>query len=357
MRVAVDVRLLEASGIGRYLREILPRLVERGPHEYALLGDPAEIARTFGVDSRVASIEARTPIYSLAEQWELLRRTPPDAGLFWAPHYHFPLLRRGRVLLTVHDVLHLARPEYVAGIHGRMYARAMFAAGARRAAAVICVSRFTADELVRRTGTSARRVRVVHNGVARDWFEPAVGESPHERPYFLYVGNVKPHKNLRRLVEAFGEVSRALPHDLVIVGKRAGFRTGNEALARRAGERVRFTGPVPEGELRRFVSHATALVFPSLYEGFGLPPLEAMAAGCPAVVARAAAIPEVCGEAALYFDPLDPGDIARALSRVAREPALRAELIGRGRERAGAFRWERSAEETAAVIDEVLSSG
>lgn len=356
-KVAVDVRLLEASGIGRYLREVVSRLVTRGSYRYTLLGDPQAIAQHVGGHPGVSAVRARAPIYSLSEQLELLRRIAGDTDLYWAPHYNVPLVHPGRLLVTVHDVLHLALPEYAGRAHRRLYARLMFQAATRRAAAILCVSRFTAEEVVRHTGISRHKVRVVHNGVGPEWFSPPGGEPPHPRPYFLFVGNVKPHKNLGRLVAAFELASASLPHDLVIVGRREGFLTGDDEVARRAealGGRVRFTGEVPERELRRFVANATALVFPSVYEGFGLPPLEAMASGCPALVSRAAALPEVCGKAALYFDPFDVEDIARALVRVATEEGLRAELVERGREHASRFSWDRCAEDTEAVIEEVL---
>lgn len=139
----------------------------------------------------------------------------------------------------------------------------------------------------------------------------------------------------------------------MVVGQREGLITGDAAVveaAARLGERVRFAGRVPDAELRRYYAHADALVLPSLYEGFGLTPLEAMAAGCPVVASDATSIPEVCGDAALYFDAQRPEQVTAQLLRLLAQPALADELRSRGRARVRLFTWERAAREVAAVL-------
>lgn len=356
--VSVDLRMLEASGVGTYLRNLVPRLLRRSGRRWALLGDVEAIRRSGLAAHRSATaIPLRAPIYSIREQLAMTRRVPAETALFWAPHYNLPLRSPGRLLVTVHDLMHLALPEYSRGLHRRAYARFMFGALRRRADRVICVSHFTARELVRLVGVEPRRITVVHEGVDAAWFEDEPGPSPHARPYLLFVGNVKPHKNLVRLVQAFEALASDVPHDLLIVGKREGFRTGDPRVLQAAGRmagRIRFTGYVPDERLRSYVRHAGALVLPSLYEGFGLPPLEAMASGCPVVVSRAASLPEVCGDAALYCDPLDPHDIAAQIRRAVNDATLRAELVDRGRLHARRFTWERCAEQTAAVMEAMV---
>jgi glycosyltransferase involved in cell wall biosynthesis len=200
---------------------------------------------------------------------------------------------------------------------------------------------------------------VVHNGVDQEWFNLAPSPRPHPKPYLLYVGNVKPHKNLGRLLEAFGQLASQTPCDLLLIGKNEGFLTGDstvQAAADRLAPRVQLLGAVSQELLKRYVAHAEALVLPSLYEGFGLPPLEAMACGRPTIVSRAASLPEVCGDAAMYFDPLDPASIAEAILRVLNEPELRETLRSRGLERARRFTWERSGRATLAVLEKVLAA-
>jgi glycosyltransferase involved in cell wall biosynthesis len=235
----------------------------------------------------------------------------------------------------------------------------MFHRISRSADAIMTDSEFTRGEFERLVGIRRAEPEVVHLGVDRAWFEVPPSPAPHPRPYLLYVGNVKPHKNLGRLLEAFGGVASRIPCDLLILGRNEGFLSedpGARAAADRLAPRVRLLGELPQEMLRRYVSHAEAVVLPSLYEGFGLPPLEAMASGRPAIVSRAASLPEVCGDAALYFDPLDPASIADAILRVLGDPELRETLRRRGVERARQFTWDRSAQGALNVLERVLAA-
>lgn len=357
--IAVDVRMLHASGIGTYLRHLLP-LVIRSMDDvvFHLLGDSGAMdALRWQAMPNVRLVDCKAPIYSIREQFELARKIPETTDLFWSPHYNIPLLYRGRLLVTVHDVFHLAMPEFVGGLHKRLYAKAMFGAVTRSADAVVCDSEFTARELVRFTGVSRQKLRVIRLGIDSSWFASVKAPSPQAKPFLLFVGNVKPHKNLVRLLDAFASIAEVVPHDLVIVGKKEGFITGDEVVKERAlrlGDRVHFTGYIDDAALRQYFSRAEALVFPSLYEGFGLPPLEAMASGCPVIVSNAASLPEVCGEAAVYCDPYSSEDIAQKILLVLRDASLRADLIRKGLEQARKFSWEACAEETSRVMRGLL---
>ncbi len=356
--VSVDARMASSSGIGRYVRELTTRLVSVPEISWNLMGGRQALPATAAIGSGTGTrlIPLRAPIYTLREQWELKNAIPPDSDLVWSPHYNIPLFWRGRLLVTVHDVLHLAEPRFVPGVHRRAYARLMFAAVARRATHVICVSKHTADELMRHTGLAASRITVVHNGVtplgSGDASLPVT-----ERPYILAVGNVKPHKNLGVLLDAFAVLRDEIPHDLIIVGRMEGFRTGDAEVIRRAEAmepRVKLVGEISDEALGTYLSNAGALVFPSLYEGFGLPPLEAMAAGCPVVCSDAASLPEVCGDAALLFDAERPEELVVRLRALLGDPRMADDLRTRGRQRAVEFSWERCAAETRQVLERVL---
>lgn len=301
----------------------------------------------------------RSIFYGIREQFAVLRCIPQGTNLFWSPHYNIPVLYQGNMLVTVHDVLHLAMPQYAKGVLKQTYARAMFRAVRHHAQAVICVSDFTVAELQRLTPPSPQIVRRIYDGVDNSWFQVSETLSPHARPYLLYVGNVKPHKNLRTLLDAFGRVKESIAEDLIIVGKREGFIFGDDNIseyARDFGKRVMFTGYVSDNLLHQYVAHATALVFPSLYEGFGLPAVEAMAVGCPVLASNAASIPEVCGDAALYCDARNPDDLAAKMRRITHDAELRETLRHRGRQRARMFSLDRCADETCVVIEEVLAT-
>ncbi len=351
--------MLNASGIGTYIRQIVPRVMEARPGDrFALLGRRSEAGDWSAASHPRASwIECSAPVYSLREQWEVPRRVPRDADLFWATHYNIPLCYRGRLLVNVHDVFHLAMPQWTGGWHRKLYAKALFDGVVRKAAAVLTISRFSGSELERLAG-KPRNLTVTHLAAGPEWFVEVPGESPHPKPYFLFVGNVKPHKNLSGLLRGFALVKDHIPHDLVVVGKREGFITGDKgigALAEPFGDRVRFTGYLEDSELRRFMARAEALVLPSYYEGFGLPPLEAMALGTPALLSRRASLPEVFGDAALYFEPDKPVEIGEALRRVAQEPALRRELSDKGRAKAREYSWEKTLAATLPVVEQALA--
>jgi glycosyltransferase involved in cell wall biosynthesis len=359
--ITVDARLIGASGIGTYLSELLPRIISARPgFRFALLG-PASIlgGLPWTRAANVRIVDLTVPIYSVREQITLPWVIPAGTAAVWSPHYNIPLGWMGRLVVTVHDLAHLALPEFVGGAHRRAYARFMFRQVARRADAIITVSDFTRTEFDRLVGTPRVKPEVIHSGVDSSWFEIPPSASLHSRPYLLYVGNVKPHKNLARLLEAFAQLSSRIQCDLLILGKNEGFLTEDPRArdeASRLAPRVQLLGALPEERLRQYVSHAEALVLPSLYEGFGLPPLEAMACGCPAIVSRVASLPEVCGDAAVYFNPFDPPSIADAILRVLEEPGLRDTLRCRGLERARRFTWESSAERTLTILEKALAA-
>ena len=361
MTLAVDVRMLGHSGIGTYLSNVLPRLVPKysGGRVY-LLGN-ADMLRGLGWAraDHVSIIDCRSPIYSMREQWSLPKLVPDAVDLFWSPHFNVPFFYGGRLLVTVHDVLHLAMPQYLRGLHKRLYARLLLAAVRRKAAAVICNSRFTAGELVRVVGVPEARIEIIHMGVDEEWFAADCSSRPQANPYFVFVGNVKEHKNVAGLVRAFARIAEAVPYDLVIIGKKEGFITGDrtaEMSSAVLGGRVKFTGLVDDALLKRYVACAEALIFPSFYEGFGFPPLEAMACGCPAIVSDRASLPEVCADAALYCNPDDVNDIANRMLEISANLALRATLREKGFARARQFTWADCARKTCALIERLGSS-
>lgn len=355
--IAIDLRMMRSSGIGTYVRNVIPGIVREfsGRYDLCILCPEEWVSREdWASGSKVKVIDFKDPIYSMREQVSLSRLIPHDTRLFWSPHYNIPLLYRGKLLVTIHDVGHLAMPEFIRGIEKRFYAKFMFHQVSRKADAIICVSSFTASELEKYAGVKADKISVIHLGTgplglsARE-----IDSAPHSRPYVLHVGNVKPNKNISTLIKAFSSIRGRIPHDLVIVGRKEGFITGDPdalSLASIIPNRVHFTGDVPDDDLRRFYRHAAALIMPSLYEGFGLPPLEAMAHGCPTAVAQCSSLPEICGDASIYFDPRSVDGMAGSIEEIVSNEDLREELIRKGRERVKSFTWERCIERTKELI-------
>lgn len=356
-KIAVDARMISSSGIGTVIQNVLQRLISRRPDwTFYVISTPDSYDRfDYLQNDNVAFIPSEAPIYSIREQLEIPRLVPGEADLLWVPHYNVPLLYHGAMVVTIHDVFHLAMPEFVKGIHKRLYAKWMFAAASRKAAHIICVSQFTVQELEKYVHTVPSKISVICNGVDSFWgAETKVIRPLYPKPYILYVGNVKPHKNVRRLVQAFQRVAGQIDCDLVIVGKKEGFITGDPVVAKLAGqmpERIHFTGYVSDEDLRNYYRHAALFVFPSLYEGFGLPPLEAAAAGCRKILcSKIPALEEIYGNSVAYFDPYNEKELAaKIVSMLDKKSSLEILDVSR-------YDWKRCAAGYEEVFSRFLTS-
>jgi glycosyltransferase involved in cell wall biosynthesis len=362
--LCIDLRWVDSSGVGVYIKGIMPGIVQRLRDVSIVgIGDRGRLQQlSWSQAANVRIVDCQAGRYSMAEQIQLPLAIPRDTDLFFSPYYSIPLLYRGRLAVTVHDLSHRVVPEIISDPKKNIYAKTMFRALRKRASVIFTVSNFSKSELLRlTTGSREDNIIPTHLGISAEWYGAAQQPRVQSRPYFIYVGNIKPYKNLRRLVEAFLKIKDRVPQDLVIVGQSEGLITGESAeffeLVQSAGERIRLTGFVSHQELLSLVAHAHALIMPSLYEGFGLPPVEAMAAGVPAVVARAASLPEVCGDSALYFDPLDVEDISAKLVMIASDAELCRQLREKGLRHSKLFTWEACSEKTADALCANLESG
>jgi glycosyltransferase involved in cell wall biosynthesis len=252
-------------------------------------------------------------------------------------------------VVTINDLAFEVWPRDFAPLTLVKY-RVLARLAARSADRIICPSAYTADDVCARWGIARERVRVIPDAPAL-----AVGElEPPPGPYLLAVGDLRAKKNLGALVNAWLELKRRneIPHRLVLVGIDAGSGPGLRALA--AGEPLELPGYVSDAELDALIRGADVLVHPSLYEGFGLVVLEAMVRGTPVLAARATALPETGGDAAAYFDPGDPDDLTRVLSRLLSDPSELQRLARDGLARVAEFSWARTARETAAIYRELI---
>lgn len=352
----VDCRKAWDAGIGTYIRNVVPRVLRRlPPTSMRILIAPGTAGRHAYLEGlSVEFVEVAARPLGVSEQWRLRRILRPGE-IFWATSLAHPLFWRGPMMATVHDVAQLAlEPRAAGGRLVRGAARLYLQSLRRRAGLLLFVSDFTASEFRRHVGAPSGVAGVTPLGVDAGWFETQAPRQPGARPYFISVGSIRPHKNLHTLLAAFAQVLDQLPHELVIVGQHEGFRTRESdfgELLAPLGERVRFLGTVEGTVLRQQVAGASALVFPSLYEGFGLPPLEAMAAGCPVIASRAGALAETCGSAARYFETRSASSLAAALLDQARlSPVDREAQVRQGRERARRYSWELTTELTAQAL-------
>jgi glycosyltransferase involved in cell wall biosynthesis len=291
------------------------------------------------------------PIYSVREQFEIPFASR-GTDLLHVPHYNIPVLRSGRILVTIHDIVHLTFEKYRQSAKGWIYAWPMLRAATRKACHIITVSEHSKAQLVRHVGVPRDKITVIYNGVSSD-FDPSNQTGARNEmlralgivsPFLLYVGNLKPHKNVGLLLKAFSQLCKGKFRDrqLLIVGDDRQWRMCLVEECRDLGlnGRVIFVPKVRYELLPRIYAAADLLVMPSLAEGFGLPVLEAMASGTPVVCARASALPEVGGDAVEYFDPHKVDDLVDAIERVSDSPSLQASLRHKGLERARGFTWD-----------------
>ncbi|MBC8075133.1 MAG: glycosyltransferase family 4 protein [Chloroflexales bacterium] len=375
MHIGIDISRLGVSartGTEHYLHELLAALAQLDRHNpYTLYCNQLPAALPpIGPNMALRRIPSPRLWTHYRLSREMLLR-PPE--LLFVPAHVLPLARPRRSVVTIHDLGY----EYFPEAHPRaqrLYLRLSTLWSARVATRLIAISGATRHDLIARYGVPAAKIAVVHHGLSpRFRPEPDLARQQAAQarygiqpPYFLYVGTVQPRKNLVRLVQAFATFlagdrgTRHVDHNiqLVISGKR-GWLTSEieQAVAQQFGRNdraVRFTGYVADDDVPALLGGALAFVFPSLYEGFGLPVLEAMACGAPVIAANTSSLPEVAGDAALLVPPTDTAAIARAMRDVATNHALRDELRQKGFARAAQFTWQRCARET---LDVLLQAG
>lgn len=369
MRIAIDVRKINDFGIGTYLRNLIRHLPGLDPDtEYYLLGYRRDEALLTSLSTSFRHSFVKAPNYSISEHVSIplaLRRIRAD--LYHAPHYVLPYYLPCRAVVTVHDVIHLLFPQYLPSRFAVHYAKHMIGRALDNAELVMTVSMASKRDLLGFFDIEESKIRVIPNGI-----DPAMtceldpSELDRVKQRFqlrgrnaLFVGNIKPHKNVERLIAAFAK-ARQDPElsdlTLIVVGdeisKYPSLRRAVERHKVRAN--VRFFGFVPERTLVALYRAADVFVFPSLYEGFGLPPLEAMANGTPVITSKISSLPEVVGDAALTVDPYNVDEIAEAIKSVLTSEALRAQLTRDGRLRAEHFSWEKAVEQIHAAYMEAL---
>jgi glycosyltransferase involved in cell wall biosynthesis len=359
--IAFDARLVGyAAGIARYAVLLADALADLdGPEQYLIL-------RGRRADPKLGGRLCLTPPHHKLERWtlplELLAsRQRPD--LLHSLDHVAPAWGPWRSVVTLHDLAFLLYPQTHTPASRSYYAAA--GESARNAARVIAVSQRTASDAVRLLGVDPARMRVIHNA-ADPRMRPRpfddltnlahrLGVNPHQ-PYILFVGTLEPRKNVPLLFEALAEVRKDADVQLLVVGGRGWLDAPIQAAHARSGVggAARFLGWLDQVDLAVLYSHARVFVLPSLYEGFGLPVLEAMACGAPVVCSNAGPLPEVAGDAAILLPPHDAQAWAATIRRVMTDPGLAAELRSRGKNRASEFSWERSAQATREVYREAL---
>jgi glycosyltransferase involved in cell wall biosynthesis len=373
MRIAIDIRRAGDFGIGTYIRNIVNQLAKQDSESrYLLIGQPKHLLEFDKLPANFELLPNVPELNTAASRLRLpvtLRQRKVD--LLHLPWFQPLAVIPCPVVVTIHDLTTiLVAPKYTGMRHAlRVYLARRLFAKARR---ILAVSHASKRELARSFNIPEERIEVIYNAVddrfTRDPL-PADADRILERhavnyPFVLYAGNIKPLKNLPRLIEAFAVAKAELREHpefarlkLLVIGdeltkhpdlRRAVVRT-------RLRDDVRFLGFVPLPVLRVFYSRARAFLFPSLYEGFGLPPLEAMAHGTPVLTSNVSSLPEVFDDAALLVNPENVFDIARGIRQILTDEELREQLIARGHEQVRKYSWPKAAEKIRAVYQSVFN--
>lgn len=331
--ILVDIRSIGYHGIGRFAKEVCLRLPDS--NVYFLKGP----------------LQRLSPLDPLWLSFVLSKKRP---SVFFSPDFSPPLWSPVPFVFTIHDLIHVKFPEETS-ISKKLYYNAIVKPAIHKAYYVLTVSSFSKNEIIDWSNVPETKVIVVGNGVGSE-FTPRGEHYQPGFPYILYVGNLKPHKNFKKLLMAFA-ISN-LFHDVKLVA--TGYPDKNTiSLIKKLNinNSVYFAGVISDEMLSSYYRGAVALAFPSLYEGFGLPALEAMACGTPVVTSNVTALPEVVGDAAVLVDPYDVDSIAEGIRRVVEDSALRETLRRKGLERARQFSWDRTAELTWKVLQEAAENG
>jgi len=377
VKVAIDIRRSTDFGVGTYIRNIVRALsrLDR-QNRYYLIGSPHKASEIGPLPANFHSISFNEPDDSARGYFAFrttVRRLECDVvhipHLFWIPRA-LPC----PYVMTVHDVLeHMARArgqsDMRRSLHFHMTRRVL-----RGAARIFAVSQFTKSELEKLFGIPGRRIETVYNAIDERFLRGHASEADHEfiaqryqvnYPFLLYAGRISPHKNLVRIIEAFSALKAALGKDalypdlkLIIIGDELSKHPDLRRTVIKSGVQndVRFLGFVPIEVLRIFYDEAKVFVFPSLYEGFGLPPLEAMAHGTPVVTSNTSSLPEVVGNAAVLVNPENVFEIMRAIHRVLVDQELREKMKRRSSEQLKRFSWDSSARHVLEVYEKIWSA-
>lgn len=365
MHIGFDARFINLSGIGTYSRNLLQQHAQRGLELTAFCSDRFQDLVPSGPSFNL--VTANLDPASAKQNREFVRIVQgAGVDLLHVPSHLAPTGIDVPLVVTIHDVIPLIYPRSVRGPLERARYRKQLSAVLEKAERIITVSQISSSTLSVYAGVDLAKVHVIHNGVSQQ-FLPVVDAEVIESAkrnyglpdeYAFWVGDFRPNKNLEFLIEAWPRVIETLsrPLTLVLAGTQDGQFSRLRRLVRKRGLEgvIRFPGFIRSQDIATLYSLALVFVFPSLYEGFGLPPLEAMACGTPCVVSNSSALPEVTGRAALMFNPTSSDQFVECVTRVVTDSELREKLIEEGRQQSSLFRWERAAEETAEVYREAL---
>lgn len=370
-RIGLDARFYGplGKGLGRYTKEVVDRVVQDTQNEYVVFLSEENFSEFDDSAPGVKKVMVKARWYSLREQILfplLILRERIDLMHFL--HFNVPILTPTKFVVTIHDLILTKFPTLRATkLSPALYwfknlvYRFVIWLAVWRSEAVIAVSKFTKDDIEEQFSVKSEKVHMIYEGVSDaiknvdniDDKQIILGYNI-ESPYIMYVGNAYPHKNLEGLIRIFSKIGEKRPDlSLVLVGKMDYFYTQVKDFAKKYQNKVNivFPGYVPDEDLAVLFRQAEAYVFASLYEGFGLPPLEAMSQDCPVASSNKACMPEVLGDAALYFNPENEAEAADKIDKLISDKKIQEQLIMLGKKQVAKYSWNRCAKEILKIYD------
>jgi len=355
MKIGIDARMYSSSftGIGRYVFELTQRLFELDTkNEYVLFMNDPQYSEFVPPNERVRKILVNATHYSWAEQVRFARLLKKERlDLIHFTHFNAPLLHRGPSVVTIHDLTLSFFPGKKMTSWLRRWAyHWVLSSVVKRSKRIVAVSHNTKKDLMKLLNTPSEKIEVIYEGVAKEF--KVLKEVPNSGDFFLYTGVWRSHKNVVNLLHALARLTEG---KLVITGREDPFYPEVKMTTKALGleNRVVLTGLVSEKKLVELYNQARVYVMPSLYEGFGLPPLEAMACGTPVACSNTSSLPEICGEDnALFFNPYSVEEMAQAMKQLWDNEPLREKLIKRGLERVRDFSWDEMAKVTLSLYNQ-----
>lgn len=364
MKIGIDCRMIGYSGIGRYVQNLAKGIVASPDnHEYILLGNEEKLS-DFRKTNLVHIKNTTSPVYTFHEQLEM-PLAARGLSLLHVPHYNIPIFYKGRLIVTIHDIIPVLFPQFLSSQRAKWYARFILRTAVKKADLIIAVSENTKKDLIRHLNVPEEKIRVIYQGVGPEFkkIKDAASLTECKKRYtlpdkfILFVGNIRPHKNVYNLVKAFLELRAVgkISHKLVLVGKKdLRFPEIRELfnLIEKNKEDIIYLGEIREEDLVSIYNLSDLFVFPSLYEGFGFPPLEAMACGVAVIAMRSSSMSEVIGYGGMLIDPDEPDALTNAIEKVSGDESLKEELGKKGINRSSRFSWDKTVTDTLKVYEE-----
>lgn len=359
--IGIDARMIENTGIGTYIQNLIREFRQTDQEgRIVLFGRPRSLK-----DTGFSSVLFQSPLYSIQEQIEYVLKIN-QCRLWHAPHYNVPFFKgRIKLVVTIHDLIHWLFQNSFSDLK-KLYAKTMLKRAVTIADQIITVSQKTKEDLIEHCQADSGKISVIYeaahpifkpstDGAVSDLFKTKYGMT---KPYFIYVGMLKPHKNVLWLVDQFLDFRNKglIQGNLILIGRKTQDNYCHEIISKTKPQNgIYHFQNMPFSDLVLFYQHAICLIHPSLYEGFGLTLLEAMASGTPVIASRVGSIPEVAGEAGYLIESSDSKGLLEGMTRFEQDPAFRRHYVEKGLMHSRQFTWQKTAEQTFKVYTKLLS--